>query len=92
MNILNIKKQPGDGFRFSESITEKVQVESWSEGYGNYTVNGISVVGSLSQNAIQEKKLIKITDVLARSVDENTKGSLLYIYDDGSVEKKYLVK
>tara|TARA_B100000575_G_scaffold271089_1_gene252102 strand:+ start:1104 stop:1277 length:174 start_codon:yes stop_codon:yes gene_type:complete len=29
---------------------------------------------------------------LARSVDENTKGSLLYIYDDGSVEKKYLVK
>ena len=58
-----------------------------------YSVNGISIAGTLSQNIVQEKQLIKITDVLGRDVNTDSKQStLLYIYDDGSIEKKYILK
>lgn len=39
------------------------------------------------------KKLIKVVDVLGRDIDkENKDALLLYIYNDGSVEKKYIEK
>ena len=39
-----------------------------------------------------EKKLIQITDLLGREIlsDQNKGNLLLYIYDDGSIERKYL--
>ena len=38
------------------------------------------------------KKLIKVVDVLGREIDKDNKDALLlYIYDDGSVDKKYIV-
>ena len=40
--------------------------------------------------AVQNKKLIKSTDLLGRQL--SGKGFRLHVYDDGSVEKKYLVK
>ena len=36
------------------------------------------------------KSLVKIVDILGR--ETNNKGFQLHIYDDGSVEKKYLLK
>ena len=42
---------------------------------------------------LKTKKIIKVVDVLGRSVDASVKNrTLLHIYDDGSVEKKYLIK
>ncbi len=39
------------------------------------------------------KTLIKVVDVLGRDVSKvNKDATLLYIYNDGSVEKKYLIK
>jgi len=39
------------------------------------------------------KTLIKVIDILGREIDkENKDALLLYIYDDGSVEKKYLIE
>ena len=37
-----------------------------------------------------EKKLIAVTDILGRPVVKYNKQLLFYIYDDGSVEKKYM--
>ena len=37
-------------------------------------------------------KLLKIVDVLAREVNENTKGLLFYIYDNGTVVKKIIME
>ena len=46
-----------------------------------------------SQHLIHSKQLIKITDLLGRDINQNTKQStLFYIYDDGSIEKKYILK
>ena len=39
-----------------------------------------------------DKKIEKITDVLGREVSEISPQILLYIYDDGSVEKKFVVE
>jgi len=39
------------------------------------------------------RKLITVVDVLGREIDkENKYALLLYIYDDGSIEKKYILK
>ena len=38
------------------------------------------------------KQLINITDCLGREVNQPTNQLLFYIYDDGSVEKKFIVK
>ena len=37
--------------------------------------------------------LIKVVDVLSRELNPNTKyKSLLYIYDDGSIRKQFIIK
>tara|TARA_Y100001968_G_scaffold331483_1_gene386317 strand:+ start:2568 stop:2699 length:132 start_codon:yes stop_codon:yes gene_type:complete len=41
---------------------------------------------------VSEKKLIQVTDILGRDINADSKHStLLYIYDDGSIEKKYII-
>jgi polyhydroxybutyrate depolymerase len=39
-----------------------------------------------------DKKIQKITDVLGREVSDSSPQILLYIYDDGSVEKKFVIE
>jgi hypothetical protein len=41
---------------------------------------------------IYSKKLIKITDGLGQEVNHTTNQILFHIYDDGSVEKKFVVE
>ena len=80
-------------FRHNSSILEDILVHSWKQGSGSYSINGISIAGSISSNIIQEKQLIKVTDIIGREINSNTKTStLFYIYDDGSVERKYQLK
>ena len=46
----------------------------------------------LNQDTIN-RQLIKVTDVLGRDINIDSKKSvLLYIYDDGSVERRYILK
>jgi len=79
--------------RLNQSVSETIHVDRWEDGSGVYSINGISVAGSLSQNIIQEKQLIKITDILGRDINMDSKQStLLYIYDDGSIERKYILQ
>ena len=43
-------------------------------------------------NELQDKKLVKITDVFGREVKEEKNNLLFYIYEDGSVNKTYIIK
>ena len=80
-------------WRYNEGVVENITIDSWREGNGVYSVNGISIVGSISENTYPQKQLIKITDILGREIDiDSKKSTLLYIYDDGSVEKKYILE
>ena len=40
----------------------------------------------------QEKKLVKIVDILGKESSSNATGLLFYIYSDGSVEKKLIIE
>ena len=75
----------------------------WPGAYGNMDVSiseeiwrFFSLMSSSNESDINEgnknvSKLIKTIDILGRE-STNNKGFQLHIYDDGSVEKKYLVK
>jgi len=58
------------------------------EFFSKYDINGLivatSIESSLSEN---NRKLIRIVDILGRDVPKYTKGLVFYIYDDNSVEK-----
>jgi hypothetical protein len=80
-------------WRSSEYLLEDIVVESWLEGNGYYSIDGISVMGSMSQSVSMPRQLIKVTDVIGRDIKDNSEQSvLLYIYNDGTVERKYILK
>ena len=79
-------------YRSNDLIFENVIVDQWDMGNGYYSIDGISIPGSISQTTFLTKKIIHITDVIGRTVNYNTKGTVLYIYNDGSVEKKYNIE
>lgn len=82
---------------YSEISTIKIDdfMNSWNQYDNNIsdhrpvgiklTSNNFTSDMELDKN---KNKLIKIVDILGREVSENTKGTLFYIYDEGSVEKK----
>jgi hypothetical protein len=82
-------------FRLWNSFTglEKFLEIIWKEGVGVYSNNGISIAGQiiLGNELTSERQLVKITDVLGREVNGNEKNvMLLYIYDDGSIERVFI--
>ena len=79
----------------SQTGVEQALEVRWSQGVGFYTTDGISVAGQiiLGSELTTEKQLVKITDVLGREVNGDEKDvMLLYIYDDGSIERVYTKK
>ena len=80
-------------FRVGEDNLENITVDYWKEGSGLYNTNGISIVGAVRHEPFTSKELIKVTDLIGREVNPNSKeGVFLYIYIDGTVEKKYPIK
>jgi len=47
---------------------------------------------SILEENTTNKQLIRITDMLGRNANATTNATLFYIYDDGSVEKKMILK
>ena len=98
---LTIKKDGlNNGERFNLELWKadgrtihQLLISDWRQGLGQYEVNAISLAGSVILKDVEEKILIKVVDALGREIDkENKDALLLYIYDDGSVEKKYIVE
>ena len=79
----------------STTSTEQVLGIKWEEGSGIYSTDGISVAGQiiLGNELTSQRQLVKITDVLGREVNGDEKDiMLLYIYDDGSIERIFIKK
>ncbi|MAQ31881.1 MAG: hypothetical protein CMD26_04020, partial [Flavobacteriales bacterium] len=79
-------------WRGSQNIEETIKVIRWGEGSGAYQTNGISIAADITNENVSTKKLIYITDILGREIDNKSKNVKLFIYDDGSVEKEYLIE
>ena len=80
-----------------------IQIDDYMSNWNEYDNNisdhrpvGIKLeFGNISSEIEVEEnsnKLLKIVDVLAREVNENTKGLLFYIYDNGTVVKKIIME
>ena len=54
----------------------------------NFTFNSTSAI---NYNSINQKTLIKITDILGRKTNGTRNEFLLYIFDDGTVEKRIVI-
>ena len=68
-------------------------INRWEKGSGFYSVNGISIAGSLSQETIEERRLVRITDILGREIShEFNNTTVIYIYSDGTIKKRHLLK
>ena len=78
-------------YRDNSNVREDIIVKNWKNGEGFYSVNGISIVGSI-EKGINSKKIIQISDVIGRNINPTSSGVIFYIYDDGSVEKKLKIK
>ena len=77
----------------SQTGVEQTLEVRWTQGVGFYTTDGISIAGQiiLGSELTTEKQLVKITDMLGREVNGDEKDvMLLYIYDDGSIERVFI--
>ena len=68
-----------NGLYCIDSIVKFVQVDSCFTGIGN-------------TNKFLERKVIKNLDLLGRSKKINSKDLNIIIYDDGKIEKKYIIE
>ena len=80
--------QPGGHEWFSEDI-DGVSPSRILWDFFNEGCNGAMEVELINEETI-DKKLEKIVDALGREVNHTTHQILFYIYDDGSVEKKFI--
>ena len=76
----------------------------WPGAYGNMDINSSEEAWLFFQDLCQEpvqieepinylnNKIIKVVDALGREVNHTTNQILFHIYDDGSVEKKFIVE
>ena len=55
---------------------------------GSIIVNGVS---STIFTSLKEKVLFKIYDMFGREVNSKSSGLLFYMYQDGTLEKKYII-
>ena len=86
---------PGSNFPNSNGITNfdiNASVEIW-RFFSKYDINGlISTSTFFAEIESKGKKLIKIVDVLGRESFPIKNIPFFYIFDDGSVEKKLIIK
>ena len=75
----------------SETNLESILViDSWDAGSDIYEIDGISIASSIIIDPLLlDRKIVKVFDLLGRETDK--KGFNIEMYNDGSVNKKYVV-
>jgi polyhydroxybutyrate depolymerase len=77
------------------NMTIDANIEIW-QFVSRYDINGLisCLTTSINENNRQNdnKQLIKIVDILGKETKSNNNTPLFYIYDDGTVKKKIILK
>ena len=85
-----ISKISSSGGEYDKGYID-ASLEIW-KFFSKYDINGaLNEVSSITNPNIN-KQVVKLLDVLGREVNQTTNQILFYIYDDGSVEKKFIVE
>ena len=51
-------------------------------------MGGVTSIGEIGSF---DKKLIKVVDILGRETSINSNQTLFFIYEDGTIEKRYII-
>lgn len=79
----------------------QVDDDVWSSAnWSAYVDNGASFSTNcpndctlgLTENSKSNGELLKVVDLMGKEVDTETKGLLIYVYDDGSTKKIYIIE
>ena len=60
--------------------------------FSKYDINGLISTSTSIDEIIKDKRIVKITDILGRETTTKKNTLLFYIYNDGTVEKKIVLK
>jgi Zn-dependent metalloprotease len=91
-NIVQLKFIASDSTHLGQNLDGGSLIEAAIDDLYLYDAQSST---SINEVSTLKPKLIKITDVLGREVNPSTlveKTTLLYIYDDGSVEKRIMIE
>ena len=74
-----------------------IEVDNVAHAYYNWQIDNTAVFSThcIFSDVVElssKKKLVKVLDFFGRDVMKNNSNSLLYIYDDGTVEKRIVVE
>lgn len=83
-----------DGFFLDNlKMSGNIGLPNFMDSYLYYPFKEICDVASIEESKLSKKrKLIKVVDLMGRETEEKPNTILLYIYDDGTSEKRYRVE
>lgn len=92
-----------DDFQNVNSLTSVIRIDDYMSSWSNYDNNvsdhrpiglklGFNTLIDITEITSPEKRVVKIVDVLGRNIMKNTSGFIFEFYDDGTIEKKFIVK
>ena len=77
-----------------------VEIADW-DALGDHTVEGgfdkFEITSQATSSLIEpitngNRKLVKVVDLVGRETNRNSNSVIFYIYDDGSVDKRFILK
>ena len=92
-----------DVFQNLNSLVSVIRIDDYMGSWNNYENNvsdhrpiGLKLdfnnVNLISESINKERSIVKVVNLLGANVIKNASGLILEFYDDGAVEKKFIVK
>ncbi len=86
---------PGSNYPNSNGITNydiNASVEIWNF-FSKYNINGLMNYSTeIVENNLDDRRILKVIDMLGREVKEKINTPLFYIYTDGTFQKRILIE
>ena len=90
----NLLSNPTDYSAWASPIVNTTYIVTLTDSVGCQGSSNcyIFIDPLMVEEIVHNKHLLKIVDILGKESSPNKKGLLFYIYDDGTVEKRIIIK
>ncbi len=91
-----------DDFQNSNSFVSVIRIDDYMSGWSNYENKvsdhrpigiklDLNIINNITEPLNIEGKIIKVIDLLGRETSINSNQTLFFIYEDGTIEKRYII-